>query len=36
MRKCTLKFVRDVVEGQPCPLTFGSVSRRELMHRWAA
>jgi hypothetical protein len=36
MSKCALEFAHDAVEGQPCPLAFGPVSRRVVMNRWAA
>ncbi len=36
MSKCALEFADDAVEGQPCPLAFGLVSRRVVMNRWAA
>lgn len=34
--KRALEFTEDSVEGQSCPVAFGSVSRRVVMKRWAA
>jgi hypothetical protein len=34
--KCTLEFTEDSVEGQSCPVAFGSVNRKVVRNRCAA